>query len=76
MPAQENRPAIERLTITLEKLCFIMRKLRQFTAKDELTDPGDSSNATDDGMRSVLEDHHDDPGLCRVHERHMGLERR
>jgi hypothetical protein len=30
MPAQENMPAIDRLTITLEKLCFIMRKLRQF----------------------------------------------
>jgi hypothetical protein len=61
MPAPENMPGTDRLTITLEKLCFIISKSRQFDAKDELTDPGDSSNATDDGMRSVLEDHHDDP---------------
>ena len=33
----------------------------QLLAKDLLTDPGDSSNAADDGMRSVLEDHIADP---------------
>jgi Protein of unknown function (DUF3775) len=31
--------------------------------KDIVTDPGDSSNAADDGMLSVLEDHPDDPVL-------------
>lgn len=52
---------VDRLTIPLEKLCFIIDKARQFDAKDVLTDPGDSSNATDDGMLSVLEDHGNDP---------------
>jgi len=52
---------VDRLTIPLEKLCFIIDKARQFDGKDVLTDPGDSSNATDDGMRSVLEDHGNNP---------------
>lgn len=52
---------VDKLTIPLEKLCFIIDKARQFDAKDVLTDPDDSSNATDDGMRSVLEDHANDP---------------
>jgi hypothetical protein len=52
---------VDKLTIPLEKLCFIIDKARQFDGKDVLTDPGDSSNASDDGMRSVLEDHSNDP---------------
>lgn len=49
------------LTISPEKLCFIIVKARAFDAKDVVTDPGDASNASDDGMRSVLEDNADDP---------------
>jgi hypothetical protein len=52
---------VDRLTIPLKKLCFIIDNARQFDGKDVLTDPGDSSNATDDGIRSVLEDHGNDP---------------
>jgi hypothetical protein len=54
-------PDTDSLTIPLETICFIIARARQFDGKDTLTDPGDSSNATDDGMRSVLEDHADDP---------------
>jgi len=49
------------LSISPEKLRFIILKAREFDAKDIVTDPDDSSNATDDGMLSVLEDHPDDP---------------
>jgi Protein of unknown function (DUF3775) len=49
------------LSISDEKLCFIIAKAREFDVKDVVTDPGDSSNATDDAMLSVLEDHKDDP---------------
>ncbi len=49
------------LSISPEKICFIVVKAREFDAKDVLTDPDDSSNATDDAQRSVLEDHRDDP---------------
>ena len=49
------------LSISPDKLCFIIAKAREFDAKDIVTDPGVSSNATDDGMLAVLEDHPDDP---------------
>ena len=49
------------LSISLEKLCFIIDKAREFDVKDVVTDPGDSSNPADDGMLAVLEDHKDDP---------------
>jgi hypothetical protein len=49
------------LTIATEKICFIIIKAREFDVKDEVTDPDDASNATDDNMISVLEDHGDDP---------------
>ncbi|HVE22871.1 MAG TPA: DUF3775 domain-containing protein [Acidocella sp.] len=54
-------PDSENLTIPLEKICFLISKARQFDGKDMLTDYGDSSNASDDDMRSVLESHGDDP---------------
>jgi hypothetical protein len=49
------------LSISPEKLRFIIAKAREFDVKDVLTDPGDASNAVDDAMLSVLEDHPDDP---------------
>jgi hypothetical protein len=54
----ENTPD---LSISPDKLCFIIAKAREFDVKDVVTDPNDSSNATDDAMLSVLEDHPDDP---------------
>jgi Protein of unknown function (DUF3775) len=54
------------LSISTEKLCFIVAKARQFDAKDVVTDPDDSSNATDDAMLSVLEDHRDDPVVQEI----------
>ncbi|WP_297443675.1 DUF3775 domain-containing protein [Acidocella sp.] len=50
-----------KLTIPLETVCFIIGKARQFDAKDEVTEPDPGSNASDDDMRAVLEDHSDDP---------------
>src|SRR6185312_951248 len=49
------------LSISDEKLCFIIAKAREFDVKDVVTDPDDASNATDDAMIAVLEDHRDDP---------------
>jgi hypothetical protein len=53
-------PDIPELSISPEKLCFIVVKAREFDVKDVVTDPGDSSNATDDAMLAVLEDHPND----------------
>jgi Protein of unknown function (DUF3775) len=49
------------LSVSDEKLCFIIAKAREFDAKDIVTDPDDASNPTDDGNLAVLEDHKDDP---------------
>ncbi|HMK78889.1 MAG TPA: DUF3775 domain-containing protein [Xanthobacteraceae bacterium] len=49
------------LSISSDKLRFIIAKAHEFDVKDVVTDPGDASNAADDAMLSVLEDHPDDP---------------
>jgi hypothetical protein len=49
------------LSISPEKLCFVIAKAREFDVKDVVTDPDLVSNAADDAMMSVLEDHPDDP---------------
>lgn len=54
-------PALPALSISPDKAYFIAAKARQFDVKDGLTDPQSGSNASDDGMRSVLEDRKDDP---------------
>lgn len=59
MPEPEDD--IPDLSISTQKLCFIIAKAREFNVKDAVTDPDDASNPTDDGMVSVLEDHKDDP---------------
>ena len=49
------------LSISLAKVCLIVVKAREFDVKDVLTNEDDGSNAADDGMVEVLEDHPDDP---------------
>src|SRR5690242_5253824 len=51
------------LSISPDKVCFIIVKAREFDVKDVVTDPDPGSNPTDDDMRAVLEDHRDDPTL-------------
>jgi uncharacterized protein DUF3775 len=49
------------LTISTEKVCFIIVKAREFDVKDVVTEPDPGSNASDDREVAVLEDHADDP---------------
>lgn len=49
------------LTIPAEKVCFIIIKVREFDAKDQVTEPGPASNPSDDKETAVLEEHEDDP---------------
>ena len=49
------------LSISPEKVCYVIVKGREFEAKDEETEPDPGSNPTDDRMVSVLEEHGDDP---------------
>jgi hypothetical protein len=49
-----------------KKVSYIVIKAREFDAKDVVTDPDSSSNASDDSMLSVLEDHCDDPVIAEL----------
>jgi hypothetical protein len=49
------------LSISSEKVCHIVFKVRQFDVKDLPTVPDDGSDPPDEEMRSVLEDRPDDP---------------
>jgi hypothetical protein len=49
------------LTISPEKVCFIIVKAREFDAKEEVDVPDPGSNPSDDKEVEVLEDYGDDP---------------
>ena len=49
------------LTISPEKVAFIIMKAREFDAKGEVTEPDPGSNPADDQDAAILEDHEDDP---------------
>jgi hypothetical protein len=57
-PAGEDA---ETLTISPEKVCFIIIKAREFDAKDEATETDPGSNPSDDKDIAVLAEHEDDP---------------
>lgn len=61
------------LSISPDKVCFIVVEARDFDAKDVVTDPDDSSNATDDAMLSVLEDHKDNPVVQEISAAIFGM---
>ncbi len=54
------------LSISPEKVSYIIAKAREFDVKDVVTDPDSGSNASDDAMLSVLEDHKDDPVVAEL----------
>jgi len=60
--------AVPPLAISPEKVCFVIIKAREFSVKDVVTEPDAGSNATDDGMIAVLEDHGDDPVQQEISE--------
>lgn len=56
---RDDQPSV--LTISPEKVFFVIVKAREFDAKDVVTDPSPGSNASDDNERAILEDHSSDP---------------
>jgi hypothetical protein len=59
IPRREAR--MPTLSISSEKVCYLIVKFREFDAQDVETDPDDSSSPTDDRMLAILEAHADDP---------------
>ncbi|MHC2253977.1 hypothetical protein ACVILK_003669 [Bradyrhizobium embrapense] len=49
------------LTISPEKVGFLIEKAREFDVKEGVVDPDSGSNGADDGMIDVLEDDGNDP---------------
>ena len=49
------------LTISPEKVSYVIVKAKEFDAKEGPSDPDEGSNPSDDKMISVLEDNPDDP---------------
>ena len=64
---------VPELTISPEKVAAILMKARQFDVKDVVTDPDSGSNAADDAMLSVLEDHASDPSRSELSAMIRGL---
>lgn len=63
-PDQTEKPAEDdevTLSISPEKVCFIVVKARAFDVKDGVSEPDPGSNPSDDNDVAVLEDHEDDP---------------
>jgi hypothetical protein len=54
------------LSISSEQVCYLIVKAREFDVQDVDTDPDDSSNATDDRMISVLEEHAENPVVQEI----------
>jgi len=57
---------VPELSISADKVCYIIAKAREFDVKDVVTDPDDGSNPSDDRMVAVLEDHKDDPVVQEI----------
>jgi hypothetical protein len=54
------------LSISPEKVCYIIVKAREFDAKVEPVEPDPGSNPADSGEREVLEDYDDDATLTEL----------
>jgi hypothetical protein len=53
------------LSISSEKICFIIAKAREFDVKDVATVPDEASNPSDDHMVEVLEDRPDEDAVLQ-----------
>jgi len=54
------------LSISAEKIAFLIEKAREFDVKEGEADPDSGSNASDDGMTDVLEDNGEDPVVREI----------
>ncbi len=54
------------LSISPDKVAFLIEKAREFDVKEAASDPDSGSNAADDDMVDVLEDTPDDPVVAEL----------
>jgi len=65
MAKSEDVPPPE-LNISVDKVCYIALKAREFDAKVAPVEPDPGSNPADDGEREILADYDDDPTLAEL----------
>src|ERR1051325_309747 len=58
--------AMPELSISAEKVGFLIEKAREFDVKEAASDPDSGSNAADDCMIDVLEDNGNDPVVREI----------
>jgi hypothetical protein len=63
------------LSVSAEKVAFLIEKAREFDAKEQLSDPDSASNGTDDGMVDMLEEMRDDPAVSEFAGLFRGMSR-
>jgi Protein of unknown function (DUF3775) len=63
---QPRSAEMPELSISPEKVAFLIEKAREFDVKEAAADPDSGSNATDDGMTDVLEDNGNDPVVREI----------
>src|SRR5436190_15911441 len=66
LTAQRKEPAMPELTISPDKVAFLIEKAREFDVKEAASDPDSGSNAADDDMIDVLEDNGHDPVVREI----------
>src|ERR1700735_4102952 len=54
------------LAISVEKVAFLIEKMREFDVKEGASDPDSGSNGADDNMIDVLDDNGDDPVVREI----------
>ena len=54
------------LELSLDKVCFIVLKAREFHAKEEVVIPDELSSPTDDWALQILADHRNDPSYQEI----------
>jgi hypothetical protein len=59
-------PVMPELSISAEKVGFLIVKAREFDAKEAVSDPDSGSNGSDDNMIDVLEDDGSDPVIREI----------
>jgi hypothetical protein len=64
--AELKERAMPELSISAEKVGFLIEKAREFDVKEAASDPDSGSNAADDGMIDVLEDNGNDPVVREI----------
>src|ERR1700685_1992497 len=54
------------LAVSVEKVAFLIEKMREFDVKEGASDPDSGSNGADDNMSDVLDDNGDDPVVREI----------